>query len=83
MAIKIENKKVSVEIFGIVYDLKMPTVKDMLEDEEKVESMNSKEKTHYVKRNLIRYGIPEDVVDQLDTSAVSQIIEHVTGSKKN
>ncbi len=80
---KIENKKIAVEIFGVVYNIRCPKYKEIIEMQEKIESMSAKEKMIFVAESLVSYGIPKEVVDELDGSSVLEIIEIVNGSKKN
>lgn len=80
---KIENKKLKIQIFDVVYDINKPKFKDIMAMEETIAGMNNKEKLVYVKNKLISYGIPESVLDELDGDAFVELMEVVNGSKKN
>lgn len=80
---KIENKTLSIEILGTVYNIKKPKFKDIIEMEEKIEGLNSKEKLKYVHSKLISYGIPEEVLNDLDGDSYIELMEIVNGTKKN
>ena len=80
---KIENKKLEIEILGHVYNISKPKYKDMVEMQEKMESLNEKEKALFVSEKLVSYGIPQEVLNELDTDAYIELITLVNGSKKN
>lgn len=80
---KIENKKLSIEIFGVNYPVRKPKIKDIVEFDEATEKMSNKEKLVFVQGRLVAYGIPQDVLDELDYDAYIELIEVVHGSKKN
>jgi hypothetical protein len=80
---KIENKKLSIDIFGVVYQVRKPKFKEVLEMEEKMEALNSKGKFLFIMESLTEYGIPKEILEELDSSAVIEILEIVNGSKKN
>lgn len=80
---KIENKTLNIEIFGTVYKVRKPKFKEIVEIEEKMESLTAKEKFFFVRENLIKYGIPAEVVDEMDSSSVLELLEIINGTKKN
>jgi len=80
---KIENKKLSIEILGTVYQVSKPKFKEIIEMEEKLESMNAKEKFLYIQSSLFSYGVPKEVIEELDGSSVIELLEIINGSKKN
>ena len=80
---KIENKKLKIDIFGVVYDISKPKFKDIMEIEEAIETMKPMEKLKFVKTKLMQYGIPEQTLDDLDGDAFIELIEVINGSKKN
>lgn len=80
---KIENKKLSIDILGTVYDVKKPKFKQIIDMEEKIESMNVKEKLVFIRDRLISYGIPGEVLDELDGDAYLELLDIVHNSKKN
>jgi len=80
---KIENKKLSIEINGKTYDVKKPKFKQIIEMEEKIEVMNTKEKLLFIHDRLVSYGIPPEVLDDLDGDCYLELLEIVHGSKKN
>lgn len=80
---KIENKKLSIEILGTVYQVRKPKFKEIIEMEEKLESMSSKEKFMHIQESLVSYGVPQEVIDELDGSSVIELLEIINGSKKN
>lgn len=80
---KIENKTIAIEIFGKVYQVRKPKFKEVLEMEESMEKLDTKGKFIHIMKALVNYGIPEDVLQELDSSAVIEILEIVNGSKKN
>lgn len=80
---KIENKKLSIEIFGVVYQVRKPKFKEVIEMEEKMEALSAKGKFMFIMECLENYGIPKQVLEELDSSAVIEILEIVNGTKKN
>lgn len=80
---KIENKTLSIEILGTVYDIKKPKFKQIIDMEEKLESLKTKEKLYFMQECLVSYGIPEAVLNELDSEAYLQLLEIVHGTKKN
>ena len=80
---KIENKKLSIEIFGVVYQVRKPKFKEIIEMEDSINALSSKEKFVFIKKNLVSYGVPEEVVDELDGTSISELLEYINGSKKN
>ena len=80
---KIENKKLSIDINGQIYAVKKPKYKDLVDIEEKMASMSPKEKVLFVHSRLIEYGIPEEVLNDLDSDAYVELIEVINGTKKN
>ena len=80
---KIENKKLSIEIFGTTYQVRKPKFKEIIEMEEKLEKMTSKEKFLFINESLISFGVPQEVIDELDGSSVIELLEIINGSKKN
>lgn len=80
---KIENKKLSIEIFGVVYQVRKPKFKEIIEMEDRINALSSKEKFVFIKKNLVSYGVPEEVVDELDGTSISELLEYINGSKKN
>lgn len=80
---KIENKKIKVEILGTLYELRKPKFKEVIDIEEKMASMNTKEKMLFIEGNLIKYGVPQEVINELDSSSVLELLEIVNGTKKN
>lgn len=80
---KIENKRLSIEIFGKVYEVRKPKFKEVLEMEEKLEALNSKGKFLFIMESLESYGIPKEVLDELDSGSVIELLEIVNGTKKN
>jgi hypothetical protein len=83
MVHKIENKKLSIEIFGTTYEVSKPKFKQIVEMEEKLESLQSKEKMLYIQSKLIEYGLPKEVLDELDGDAFVELISVINGTKKN
>lgn len=81
--IKIENKKLNIQIFDKVYAISKPKFKEVIQMKEMLESMNEKEKFNFIEQKLISYGIPQDVLDELDGDAYVELLEVVNGSKKN
>jgi hypothetical protein len=81
--IKIENKKLNIQIFDVAYSISKPKFKDIMEMEETIETMKPKQKLAYIKEKLISFGIPEAVLDELDGDAFVELMEVVNGSKKN
>lgn len=80
---KIERKKLTIDIYGTVYEISKPKFKQILETQEKVEGLNPTEKFKYIRQSLIDCGIPEAVIDDLDGESMVELIEIVNGSKKN
>jgi len=80
---KIENKKLKMEIFGVVYEVRKPKYKEIIDMQDKMDAMSTKEKMLFITDNLVNYGIPREVVDELDSSSVVEILEIVNGTKKN
>ena len=80
---KIENKRLSIEILGKVYEVRKPKFKEVIEMEDKLEGLNAKAKFLYIMESLQKYGIPQEVLDELDSGAVIEILEIVSGTKKN
>lgn len=80
---KIENKKLSIEIFGVVYQVRKPKFKEILEMEEKLEELPAKAKFIYISECLVNYGIPKEVIEELDGSSIIELLEIVNGTKKN
>lgn len=83
MVHKIENKKLSIEIFGKTYEVSKPKFKQIVEMEEKLESLANKEKMLYIQEKLIEYGLPKEVLDELDGDAFVELISVINGTKKN
>ena len=80
---KIENKRLSIEIFGKVYEVRKPKFKEVLEMEEKLETLDAKGKLLYIVESLELYGIPKEVSDELDSGSIIDLLEIINGSKKN
>jgi hypothetical protein len=80
---KIENKKLSIDIFGVVYEVRKPKFKEILEMEEKLEALPAKGKFLYIQDCLVAFGIPKEVLEELDGSSIIELLEIVNGSKKN
>ena len=80
---KIENKKLSIEIFGKVYEVRKPKYKEIIDMQDKMDQLSAKEKMFYIADCLKNYGIPQEVIDELDGSSVVEILEIVNGTKKN
>lgn len=80
---KIENKKLSIEIFGVVYEVRKPKYKEIIEMQDKIDALSSKEKMIFVAECLKNYGLPQEIIDELDGSSVVEILEIVNGTKKN
>jgi len=80
---KIENKKLSIEIFGKVYEVSKPKFKQILEMEETLEKLGNKEKMLFIRDKLIDYGVPSEVLDELDGDALTELISVINGTKKN
>lgn len=80
---KIENKRLSIEIFGKVYEVRKPKFREVLEMEEKLESLDAKGKLLYIVESLELYGIPKEVIEELDSGSIVDLLEIVNGSKKN
>jgi len=80
---KIENKKLSIEINGEKYAVNKPKFKQMIEMQEKIESLSSLEKFKYTKQVIIEAGIPELVIDDLDADSVIELLSIINGTKKN
>jgi hypothetical protein len=80
---KIENKTIAIEIFGKVYQVRKPKFKEVLEMEEKLETFTTKEKFKYIMESLEKYGVPADVLEELDSGAIIELLEIVNGTKKN
>lgn len=80
---KIENKKLKIQIFDVVYDISKPKFKDIMEIEDAIESMKPMDKLKFIKAKLSQYGIPEPVLDELDGDAFVELLEVINGSKKN
>ena len=80
---KIVNKTLSIEILGVVYNIKKPKFKEIIELEEKISSLSAKEKIMFVHEKLISYGIPNEVLNELDGDSYIELMEIVNGTKKN
>jgi hypothetical protein len=80
---KIENKTIAIEIFGKVYQVRKPKFKEVLEMEESMEKLDTKGKFINIMESLEKYGIPKEVLEDLDSSSVIEILEIVNGTKKN
>lgn len=80
---KIENKKLKIQIFEQIYEINKPKFKDIMAMEDSMESMKPMEKLRFIKGNLINYGIPESVLDELDGDSFVELLEVINGSKKN
>lgn len=80
---KIENKKLSIEIFGKVYPVNKPKYREVLAFEDAIKDLSTKEKQAFIEQKLIKAGIPADVLDELDADAFLELIEVIHGTKKN
>ncbi len=80
---KIENKKLSIDIFGKVYEVSKPKFKQIIEMEEKLEALGNKEKMLFIKEKLIDYGLPSEVLDELDGDSFVELLSVINGTKKN
>ena len=80
---KIENKKLSIEIFGKVYPVNKPKYREVLAFEDAIKDLSTKEKQAFIEQKLIKSGIPADVLDELDADAFLELIEVIHGTKKN
>lgn len=80
---KIENKKLSIEIFGVVYEVRKPNYKELREMQEKLSSLTDKERTDSMVNQLTSCGIPLEIIDQLDPDSLVELISIVNGTKKN
>lgn len=80
---KIENKRLSIDIFGTVYEVRKPKFKEILEMEEKLEALPAKGKFLYIQEVLIEFGIPKEVIEELDGSSIVELLEIINGTKKN
>lgn len=80
---KIERKKLAVEIYGVEYNLSKPKFKDIVEMQDKLETLSSAEKFNFIKKNLIESGIPEEVIDDMDGDNMIELLDIINGSKKN
>lgn len=82
---KIENKKLKIDIFGVVYDVSKPKAKDavLLAESLQQEGMLMSKKTELLFEKLVSYGIPESVLNELDYDAFLELMEIINGSKKN
>lgn len=80
---KIERKKLTVEIYGIEYNLAKPKFKDIVEMQDKLETLTAAEKFLFIKKNLIESGIPEEVIDDMDGDNMIELLDIINGSKKN
>jgi len=80
---KIENKKLKVEIFDVVHEVRKPNYKELREMQERIQGLSDKERTAYMVSQIVACGIPEDVIDQLDSDSLIDLISIVNGTKKN
>jgi len=80
---KIERKKLNIEIYGVKYELTKPKFNQIIEYQEKLQSLNNLEKFQAVKQNLMDCGLPEEVINDLDHDSMIELIEIINGSKKN
>lgn len=51
--------------------------------EDAVSAMKPKEKVKYIEGKLVSYGIPLEVLNELDGDAYVELMEVVHGTKKN
>ena len=54
-----------------------------MEIEEKLADMPAKEKFKFLYDSLVGYGIPSEVIDELDGTSVVELLEIINGTKKN
>jgi len=80
---KIENKKLSIEIFGVVYQVRKPNYKELREMQESLNTLSDKERTDAMVSQLVSCGIPSEIIDQLDPDSLVELISIVNGTKKN
>ena len=80
---KIERKKLSIDIYGTVYQIAKPKFKQIIEMQEKLDTLNTSEKFQYIKGNLVTSGIPAEIVDDLDGDSMIELLEIINGTKKN
>lgn len=80
---KIERKKLTIDIYGVVYEISKPKFKEILETQEKTNGLDTFEKLIFIKQNLIKSGLPEEIVDDLDGDSVMELLEIISGTKKN
>jgi hypothetical protein len=63
--------------------VRKPKFKEVLEMEESMEKLDTKGKFINIMESLEKYGIPKEVLEDLDSSSVIEILEIVNGTKKN
>jgi len=83
--VKIEKKeKKKYEIFGTVYDVERPKMRQIAEFEIKRQGCGEDSVKMYecARGFLEKLGIPEDVVDDLEPDDMNLIIEDISGAKK-
>jgi hypothetical protein len=80
---KIENKKLSIEVNGVLFDARKPKFKEVIEMQEKMASLSENEKLMFIVEILEKCGISKAATDELDGDSLLQLLEILNGSKKN
>jgi len=80
---KIENKKLTIEILGVMCEVRKPKFKEIIELEESMAGASTKEKFVQIEKSLVNYGVPPELVSELDSEAMLELLEIINGAKKN
>lgn len=76
--------KVKVRIYGAEYDLSKPTVKDIETFQDSMEVANSESaKFKLTKTFVVGLGLPLAIADSMEMEHFTQLLSHLSGSKKN
>ncbi len=80
---KIERKPITIDIYGTDYKCTKPTFKQVVDMQDKIEELDGKAKLNYIKDVIVSVGIPGEVVDDMQSESVLELLEIITGAKKN
>lgn len=83
--LKLQRTKIKLELDGKDYFLHKPNYAEMkaFEKERKLLENNAEDVSDLVIRFLEKSGLPKDVAESLEVEMISQLIDALSGSKKN
>lgn len=83
--LELKRTELKVKLDGNVHSLRKPTVVEVEGLNLKIDKLekNSVESFKLMKSFVSEMGMPEDVIDGMETDQFVTLVEYITGSKKN